>query len=63
MTDEVLEQVIRSYMQTEQDIYAMVWHGGEPTLMPQTFYQKAVARLLPEPLCFGRCQSGHGRTF
>jgi len=43
MSDEVLEQVIRSYMSTEQDIYSMVWHGGEPTLLPRSFYEKGVA--------------------
>ncbi len=43
MGDEVLEQVIRSYMQTEQEIYSMVWHGGEPSLMPCSFFEKAIA--------------------
>lgn len=43
MTDEVLQQVIRSYMQTEQEIYSMVWHGGEPSLLPRSFFEKAIA--------------------
>ena len=43
MGDEVLEQVIRSYMQTEQEIFSMVWHGGEPSLMPRSFFEKAIA--------------------
>lgn len=43
MSDTVLEKVIQSYMQTEQDIYSMVWHGGEPTLMPVSFFEQAIA--------------------
>jgi len=43
MRDDVLEAVLRAYMQTKQAIYSMVWHGGEPTLLPCTFFKDAVA--------------------
>ena len=43
MPDEVLNRLISAYMGTKQDIYSMVWHGGEPTLMPLSFFQKAIS--------------------
>ena len=43
MNDRILETVIRKYMETDQEIYSMVWHGGEPTLMPRSFFEKAVS--------------------
>jgi len=43
MRADVLEAVLRAYLQTNQAIYSMVWHGGEPTLLPCAFYKEAVA--------------------
>jgi uncharacterized protein len=43
MSDEVLEQLIKSYMATSQPTYAFAWQGGEPTLMGLDFYRKVVA--------------------
>jgi len=42
MTDEVLEQMIRSYMATPQPTYSIGWQGGEPTLMGLEFFQNVV---------------------
>lgn len=42
MSDEVLEQLIRSYMSTSQSIYSFGWQGGEPTLMGLEFFEKVV---------------------
>jgi len=42
MTDEVLEQMVRTYMQTEQPQYSFGWQGGEPTLMGADFFRRAV---------------------
>lgn len=43
MKDEVLEAVIRGYMNTPQPVYSMIWQGGEPTLMGGTFFEKVIA--------------------
>ncbi len=42
MNEAVLERTISAYMATDQTVYSMVWHGGEPTLLPASFYEKAV---------------------
>ncbi|MFX0155909.1 MAG: anaerobic sulfatase maturase [Candidatus Hodarchaeota archaeon] len=43
MSDEVLEVMIASYMQTNQNNnYAFGWQGGEPTIMGLKFFQKAI---------------------
>ena len=43
MSDEVLEKMIASYMQTNQNKnYAFGWQGGEPMMMGLKFFQKAV---------------------
>ena len=42
MSAAVLEATVRAYMQTAQDVYTMVWHGGEPTLLPRSFFAQAV---------------------
>lgn len=42
MSGEVLEEVIRSYMSTEQPRYAFAWQGGEPALMGVEFYRRVV---------------------
>ena len=43
MSDEVLERMISSYMQTEQPQYSFGWQGGEPTLMGLDFFKKVTA--------------------
>lgn len=43
MSDAVLEETIRQYIEaqpTEEVVF--VWHGGEPTLLPISFYWKAM---------------------
>jgi uncharacterized protein len=40
MSDEVLEQLIKSYMSTKQPVYSFGWQGGEPTLMGVEFFRK-----------------------
>ncbi|MHC4843198.1 MAG: anaerobic sulfatase maturase [Planctomycetota bacterium] len=42
MSYEVLEKLIKSYMQTGQKNCTFSWQGGEPTLMGIDFYKKAV---------------------
>jgi len=43
MSDEVLEKMISSYMQTnQQNNYAFGWQGGEPTLMGLNFFKKVI---------------------
>jgi len=42
MSDEVLEQLVRSYMSTQQPAYVFNWQGGEPTLMGLDFFKKAL---------------------
>jgi uncharacterized protein len=43
MSEDVLETMIRSYMQTRQPQYSFGWQGGEPTLMGADFFRKAIA--------------------
>jgi len=40
MSDEVLEQVIKKYLSTEQPVYTFSWQGGEPTLMGNYFFKR-----------------------
>lgn len=42
MNQTVLEQMICSYMQTEQPVYSFTWQGGEPTLMGLDFFNHAI---------------------
>lgn len=42
MNDEVLEQIISSYMNTPQPVYYFGWQGGEPTLMDLDFFTRVV---------------------
>lgn len=42
MTDEVLERLIRDYMQLDFPVAGFTWQGGEPTLMGIDFYRRAV---------------------
>lgn len=43
MTQETLEQLIRSYMATPQSQYVFAWQGGEPALMGEAFFKKVTA--------------------
>jgi uncharacterized protein len=40
MSEEVLQQVVRSYLATSQPVYSFVWQGGEPLLMGSRFYER-----------------------
>ena len=40
MSDNVLEQLIKSYLAIEQPVYTFGWQGGEPSLMGVGFYKK-----------------------
>lgn len=43
MTDEVLEEYIRQYLEAQQVPEAFVaWQGGEPTLMGLDFFRRSV---------------------
>jgi len=42
MSYEVLEKLIKDYMQLKFPLAGFAWQGGEPTLMGLEFYQKAV---------------------
>ena len=42
MSDEVLEKLIKDYMQLGFPLAGFAWQGGEPTLMGLDFYKKAV---------------------
>ncbi|MCL2380530.1 MAG: anaerobic sulfatase maturase [Treponema sp.] len=42
MSDSVLQKLISSYMETDQNVYAFGWQGGEPTLMGIDFFRKII---------------------
>jgi uncharacterized protein len=42
MSDEVLEKLIKDYMQLKFPLAGFAWQGGEPTLMGLDFYKRAV---------------------
>ncbi|TFG18582.1 MAG: anaerobic sulfatase maturase [Promethearchaeota archaeon] len=42
MSEEILEHLVKSYMETPQPVYGFAFQGGEPTLMGHKFYQKVV---------------------
>jgi uncharacterized protein len=42
MSEEVLERLVRDYMQLRFPLAGFAWQGGEPTLMGLDFYRKAV---------------------
>ena len=42
MSEEVLEQIISSYMTTSQMQYGFGWQGGEPTLMGVDFFRRVI---------------------
>jgi uncharacterized protein len=43
MSGEVLDQLIRTYMATDQPVYSIGWQGGEPTLMGVEFFRQVTA--------------------
>jgi len=42
MSDEVLEKLVKDYMQLGFSLAGFAWQGGEPTLMGLDFYKKTV---------------------
>jgi len=42
MSDEVLERLVKDYMQLRFQLAGFAWQGGEPTLMGLDFYKKVV---------------------
>jgi uncharacterized protein len=42
MSEAVLEQVIGSYLQTDQPMFTFGWQGGEPTLMGVDFFRRVI---------------------
>ena len=42
MTDEVLEKLVKDYMELRFPLAGFAWQGGEPTLMGLDFYKKVV---------------------
>jgi len=42
MSDEVLDRLIKSYMELGFDVVGFAWQGGEPTLMGVDFFARAV---------------------
>ncbi len=42
MPADVLEKLVKDYMQTRFDVVGFAWQGGEPTLMGVDFYRRAV---------------------
>lgn len=43
MTDELLDEFVRQYLEAQtQPEVLFTWHGGEPLLRPISFYQKAL---------------------
>jgi uncharacterized protein len=42
MSDEVLERLVKDYMELRLPFSGFAWQGGEPTLMGLDFYKKAV---------------------
>lgn len=42
MSDEVLEKLVKDYMQLRFQLAGFAWQGGEPTLMGLDFYKKVV---------------------
>ncbi len=43
MSDETLERFIAQYIEAQTtDFVSFVWHGGEPTVRPLSFYEKVI---------------------
>ena len=43
MSDDVLHELIRKYLETNQTVHTFAWQGGEPTIMGQGFFEKAIS--------------------
>ena len=43
MADDVIEQLVKSFLATEQMQYSFAFQGGEPTLMGVDFFRRVVA--------------------
>lgn len=44
MSDDTLECFVRQYLESQPNPEVLfTWHGGEPLLLPKTFYEKAIA--------------------
>ncbi len=43
MDAAILDILIRRYMETAQPVYSMIWQGGEPALMGQSFFEQVIA--------------------
>jgi len=43
MSDETLNQLVSSYMATNQPVYTFIWQGGEPTLLGLEFFRKVTS--------------------
>lgn len=43
MSEDTLEKLVSSYMNTDQPCYTFGWQGGEPTLMGTDFFKNAVS--------------------
>lgn len=43
MPDDVLETMIRTYLDTDQVQYSISWQGGEPTMMGLPFFRKVTS--------------------
>ena len=44
MSEELLERFVREYIEMQEaDEVLFTWHGGEPTVRPIAFYEKALA--------------------
>lgn len=53
MSVPILENLVSGYMATDQTVHAFAWQGGEPLLMGQEFFQRAINL---------QCQYGHSGT-
>ena len=42
MSDEVLERLVKDYMELRFPLAGFAWQGGEPTLMGLDFYKRVV---------------------
>ncbi len=43
MSDEVLDQIVKTYLSTPQPVHTFGWQGGEPTLMGLDFFRKVTS--------------------
>jgi len=52
MSDEVLEKLVKDYMQLGFPVVGFAWQGGEPTLMGVDFFRRAVELVSTGPKNF-----------